>query len=103
MDVFKLVNDIEKVYEDLINNAKNFNLNDIERYREMQRKEFENFINKKNEIINKALLKLSQDLESESKKFSDKIDKAIKKIEKDFQKNIPNLQKLIIIEAGLDF
>ncbi|MFX0002035.1 MAG: hypothetical protein ACFE9C_01210 [Candidatus Hodarchaeota archaeon] len=103
MDIFKWVNDIEKVYEDLINNAKDFNLNDIEQFREMQRKEFENFINKKNEIINIALLKLSQDLESESKKFSDKIDKAIKKIEKDFQKNIPNLQKLIIIEAGLDF
>lgn len=103
MDIFKWVNDIENVYEDLINNAKDFNLNDIEGFREEQRKEFENFINKKNEIINNALLRLSQDVKSEVKMFRDKIDRAIKKIEKQFQKNIPNLQKSIIIEAGLDF
>jgi vacuolar-type H+-ATPase subunit H len=103
MDIFKWVNDIENVYEDLINNAKDFNLNDIEGFREEQRKEFENFINKKNEIINNALLRLSQDVKSEVKMFQDKIDRAIKKIEKQFQKNIPNLQKSIIIEAGLDF
>jgi len=103
MDIFKWIKDIEQVYDDLINNAKDVNLNDIEQFREEQRKEFENFLSKKNELVNFALIKLSKDVDSEIKIFTDDMDKAIKKIEKEFQKNIQNLQNLIITEAGLDF
>ena len=103
MDIFNWIGDIEQVYEELINKAKNFNLDDIEQYREQQRKEFENFLNKKNEIVKNALTLVSQEVKDESIKFRDKIEEAIKKIERDFQKNIQNLQKLIITEAGLDF
>ncbi|MFW9827535.1 MAG: hypothetical protein ACFFEY_08090 [Candidatus Thorarchaeota archaeon] len=103
MNIFKWIGDIEQVYEELINKGKNVNLDDIEQYREQQRKEFENFLNKKNEIVKNALTTVSQEVKDESIKFRDKIEDAIKKIERDFQKNIQNLQKLIITEAGLDF
>ena len=34
MDLFENLKDIEKVYEDLVNNAKNLNLNEIEKFRD---------------------------------------------------------------------
>jgi hypothetical protein len=103
MDVFKWIRDIENVYEDLIDNAKTVNLNDIEEFRESQRKQFEDYLKKKNDLVRNALVTLSKDVDSEIQIFGDKIEKAIKKIEKEFQNSIQNLNKLIISEAGLDF
>lgn len=103
MDIFKWIKDVENVYEELINSAKNVNLNDIEQFREIQRKEFEDYLRKKNDLVNNALITLSKDVDSETKIFRDKMDTAIKKIEKQFQNSIQNLNKLIISEAGLDF
>lgn len=103
MDVFKWIKDIEDVYEDLINKAKDVNLKDIEDFRELQRKTFENFLSKKNELVNNAFFKLTSDVDSEIKMFRDKMNTAIKKIEHEFENNIQNLQKLIITEAELDF
>ncbi len=103
MDIFKWIKDIENVYEELINSAKNVNLNDIEQFREIQRKEFEDYLRKKNDLVNNALITLSKDVGSETKIFRDKMDIAIKKIEKQFQNSIQNLNKLIISEARLDF
>ncbi|MFX0104223.1 MAG: hypothetical protein ACFE75_01875 [Candidatus Hodarchaeota archaeon] len=103
MDIFKWIKDIEKVYEELINNAKSVNLNDIEEFREIQRKEFEDYIRKKNDLVRNALVTLSEDVDSEIIIFREKMDIAIKKIEKEFQNSTQNLNKLIISEAGLDF
>lgn len=103
MDIFKWIKDIENVYEELINSAKNVNLNDIEQFREIQRNEFEDYLRKKNDLVNNALITLSKDVGSETKIFRDKMDIAIKKIEKQFQNSIQNLNKLIISEARLDF
>jgi hypothetical protein len=103
MNIFKWIKDIENVYEDLINSAKTVNLNDIEEFRESQRLNFEEFLKNKNDLVRNALITLSQDVDSEIKVFHEKIDKAIKKIEKEFQNNIQDLNKLIITEAGLDF
>jgi len=41
MDIFKEIKDIERVYEDLITNAKNRNLKDIELFRGEQQKNFD--------------------------------------------------------------
>ena len=40
MDLFESLKDIEKVYEDLLNNAKNLNLNEIEKFRDNEQKRF---------------------------------------------------------------
>ncbi len=103
MDIFKWIKDIENVYDELINNAKTVNLNDIEEFRESQRKKFEDYVKKKNELVKNALTTLSQDVDSEINVFNKKIDKAIKNIENEFQKSVQGLNKLIIAEAGLDF
>ena len=103
MDVFENLKDIEKVYEDLINNAKNLNLKDIEDFRNDQDKKFEQFIKNKNEFVNTTLGNLSIEVDGEIKTFEKKLDNAIKKIEMHFQKNIGKLHELIIEEVGLDF
>ena len=103
MDIFKWIRDIENVYEELIETAKTVNLNDIEEFRESQRMKFEDYVKKKNDLVRNAIITLSQDVDSEIKIFGEKIDIAIKNIEKEFQNNVQDINKLIITEAGLDF
>jgi hypothetical protein len=103
MDLFENLKDIEKIYEDLVNNAKNLNLREIERYRENEQQTFENFIREKNELVNEVLGTLAKEVTTKINTFENKLDEAIKKIELQFQKSIGNLQKLIIEEVGLDF
>jgi hypothetical protein len=103
MDVFDWIKDIERLYENLINNAKDINLKDIEEFREQQRKQFETFLERKNELVNEALITLAMSGDTQNKEFGDQIDKALKKIEVQFQEEIANLHKIIIDEMGLDF
>ncbi len=103
MDLFEWIKDIEKVYEDLINNAKEINLNDIEEFRDQYRKRLEFFIDEKNDLINQALFNLSIEVDKETKVFEEQMDIALNHIKNQFQKEIKNLQELIIVEVGLDF
>ena len=63
----------------------------------------EDYVKKKNDLVRNAIITLSQDVDTEIKIFGEKIDIAIKNIEKEFQNNVQDLNKLIITEAGLDF
>ena len=103
MDLFENLQDIEKVYEDLVNNAKNLNLKEIEKFRDNEERTFEKFIIEKNELVNEVLGTLAKEVTIKINNFENKLDGAIKKIELEFQKTIENLQKLIIEEVGLDF
>lgn len=103
MDLFEWVKDIEKVYEDLIGNAKKLNLNEIEEYRKKQNEKFEDFITKINVLANTAIGNLTVESDIKNNTFAKKLDKAIQNIETEFKKNLENLQKLIIEEVGLDF
>lgn len=103
MDLFEWIKDVDNLYENLINNAKDINLKDIEDFRDQQRKKFEVFLEKKNDLVNNCLIKLALDSDAETKVFEDQMDVVIKKIEVNFQKEVENLHKLIIDEIGLDF
>ncbi len=103
MDLFENLKDIEKIYEDLVNNAKSLNLKEIEKIRDNEEQNFEKFIREKNELVNEVLGTLAKETTTKINTFKNKLDGAIKKIELQFQKSISNLQKLIIEEVGLDF
>ena len=100
---FDWIKDIEIIYENLIKNAKEINLKNIEDFREMQRKKFEVFLEKKNDLVNNALINLTVDSKAQTKIFEDQMDDAIEKIESEFQKQIGNIYELIIDKLGLDF
>jgi len=103
MNLFEWVKDIERVYDNLINNAKNANLKEIEEFREEQNQNFESFLTKINVLINTAIGNLTVEVDKETNIYEKNLDNAIKKIEVDFKKNIGNLQKLIIENVGFDF
>ena len=103
MDLFEWIRDIQKVYDDLISNSKNINLKEIEKFREDQDNKFESFITKINVLVNTALGNLAVDSDIKSNTFEKKLNNALKNIEVEFQKNMGNLEKLIIEEIGLDF
>ena len=103
MDLFESIKEIEKIYEDLIDNAKKLNLKEIEEFRTEQNKKFENFLNKANVLVNTAIGNLTIDVEEKKITFEKHLHDVIKNIEAEFKKNIGNLQKLIIEEVGLDF
>ena len=103
MSLFEWIKDIEKTYEKLVKDAKDINLKTIEEFRDQQKMYFEYYLEEKNDLINDALSKLASDVNKETEGFETQMDKAIKIIEEDFQKEIENLHKLIIDEVGLDF
>jgi len=103
MNLFEWVKDIERVYDNLINNAKNANLKEIEEFRVEQNQNFESFLNNINVLINTAIGNLTVEVDKETNIYEKNLDNAIKKIEVDFKKNIGNLQKLIIENVGFDF
>ncbi|NVM34872.1 MAG: hypothetical protein HWN81_04705 [Candidatus Lokiarchaeota archaeon] len=103
MHLFEWIRDIQTVYENLISNAKNINLKEIETFREDQDKKFDIFISKINVLVNTALGNLAVDIDGKTNIFEKKLNNALKNIELEFQKNIEDLEKLIIEEVGLDF
>ena len=102
MDIFKEIEDIEKIYEELIDNAKNRNIKDIEKLRDDQQKNFEKLIRHKNELVNEVLSNLSKKVNEKTKEFEEMLQIAIDKIETLFQKKTGNLQKLILEKIELD-
>ncbi|MEE9377827.1 MAG: hypothetical protein V3V33_07295 [Candidatus Lokiarchaeia archaeon] len=103
MDLFEWIMDIQSVYEDLISNAKNINLKEIETFRKEQDKKYDIFINKINVLVNTALENLAVDIDGKTNIFKKKLNDALKNIDAEFQKNIEDLEKLIIEEIGFDF
>lgn len=103
MGLFEWIRDIQMVYDDLISNAKDINLKEIETFRDDQDKKFEEFTTKMNVLVNTALGNLTVDIDIQTNDFDKKLNSALKNIEKKFQKNIKNLEKLIIEKVGTDF
>lgn len=103
MDLFEWIRDIQNIYDDLVNNAKNINLKQIEEFREEQDKKFETFLNKINVLVKTALGNLAVDIDVKTNIFEKDQNHAIKNIEVEFKKKMPHLEKLIINEVGLDF
>lgn len=103
MEIFKWVKDIEMVYDDLIEKAKNENLEELREFRENQEGIMEDLLSKKQEILSLAFKNLSIDVNKEIENFDKKLEGLIKKIEKNYQKNKDLIKKSILEKLGFDF
>jgi len=103
VSIFDWIKDIEKQYDNLINNAKTINLKNIEEFRTQQQEQLDKFLDDKNQLVNNALMTLTTSSNVQIKIFEEKMDKAFNKIEEEFQLEIPKLLNLIFNEMGLDF
>ncbi|MFX0186968.1 MAG: hypothetical protein ACFE8A_04435 [Candidatus Hodarchaeota archaeon] len=103
MEIFKWASEIEKVYKDLIDDAKEASFAELQALRNNQEKMTEYAINQKRELVNLALKNLSEEVDKRINKYKNELNNVIKNIEEKYQKNKKNLQKLIIEDLGLDF
>lgn len=103
MEIFKWANEIEKVYDDLIKNAREESLTEIKALRNNQEKMMESTLNQKQNIVNLALKELSEKVEREITSFKNDLNQKIKTIEDQFQKSKNNVIKSITKKLGLEF
>ncbi len=103
MEIFKWVEEIEKIYDDLIEKAKKGSLEDIRKARISQEKDMEEIIYKNQEIVNDASAKVSKEVSEKSKNFEELVKILCNKIEKDYQDNKEGLTSLIFEKLGFDF
>ena len=103
MEIFKWANELEKVYDDLIKNAREESLVEIKALRNNQEKMMEFTLNQKQNIVNLALKELSEKVEKEIASFKNDLNQKIKTIEDQFQKSKNNVIKSIIKKLGLEF
>jgi len=103
MEIFKWVEEIEKIYDDLIEKSKKESLEDIRKARTAQEKEMENTIYKNQEIINEALAKVSKEVSNNSENFEEQLKNLCNKIEKYYQENKEGLSSLLFEKLGFDF
>jgi F0F1-type ATP synthase membrane subunit b/b' len=103
MEIFKWVEEIEKIYDDLIEKAKKESLNEIQKARASQEKEMEKLIRNNQEIINDALAKVNHEVNEKSRNFEELITNLCSKIEKYYQKNKTGLTSILFEKLGFDF
>lgn len=103
IEIFKWTKDIEKIYEGLIDKAKEENLAEMQAFRENQEKLIEKTLLKKQEVVNLALKNISIEINNGISSFNEKLDVAMKKIERKYQKDKIQLIKIIIKKLELNF
>ena len=103
MEIFKWVEEIEKIYDDLIEKAKEGSLKDIRKARTSQEKDMEKIIYKNQEIINDASAKVSKEVSEKSKNFEELVKNLCNKIERDYRNNKEGLTSLLFEKLGFDF
>ncbi|TFG21764.1 MAG: hypothetical protein EU529_12575 [Promethearchaeota archaeon] len=103
MEIFKWTNEIEKVYDDLITNAREESLAEIKALRNNQEKMKEFTLNQKQNIVNLALKELSEKVEKEITSFKNDLNQKIKTIEDQFQMSKNKIIKSITKKLGFEF
>ncbi|MFW9952253.1 MAG: hypothetical protein ACFFKA_19200 [Candidatus Thorarchaeota archaeon] len=103
MKIFEWVEEIERIYDELVEKAKKENLEDIRKERNAQEKLLEDTIHNNQEIINNALATVSKKGTEESSKFEELLTNLRNKIEKYYYENKEVLINSIFKELGFDF
>jgi hypothetical protein len=103
MEFFEKVKDIEEIYKNLINKAKNANLEEIQDFKEKQEVFLTNLIKERKFQVDSTLDSLTQSLNKKSNKFQFELTNQIKELDTEYQENLRKLQKLIIKQLGFEF
>ncbi|MFX1380638.1 MAG: hypothetical protein ACFFA4_16265 [Promethearchaeota archaeon] len=103
MKIFEWVEEVEKIYENLIENAKKESLDELERLRTEQEKNMEERIENNRKIVESALKSLSENLNNEDNFITEKIKDFKEKMEITYKNYKETLFNTIIKEIGFDF
>jgi len=103
MKIFEWVEEIEKIYKRLIDEAKEENLTELENLRSEQEKNMEKRIETNHKIVDSALKSLIQKLDDKDIFITEKIKDFKKRMEKQYKNSKEELFKLLIKDIGFDF
>ena len=103
MEIFKWVEEIEKIYDDLIEKAKDESLGEITKVQSSQAKIMEEMIYRNQENLNKVLNKVSKDVRGKSEEFEVLLKDLCVKIERYYLENKKGLTNLLIEKIGFEF
>lgn len=103
MEIMKWAREIESLYEELIEKAKREKLSEIQDLREKQQNIMDVIYTRKQDVVNSALKRLSEEVYEGVENFRDNLNKTTKIIEKNYQSKKKDLIETIINKLGLDF
>jgi vacuolar-type H+-ATPase subunit H len=103
MKIFDWAKELEKIYEELLEEAKNQNLNEIEELKVENEKLIEESLQHKQKLVKKALNSVSNDADKEIMQFKENLTRILEKWEQDYNKNRLKIINDIIRKLGLDF
>jgi len=103
MEIFKWVEEIEKIYDDLIEKAKDESLEEIKKVQSSQAKIMEEMTYKHQENLNNELTKVSEEVRRQSKEFEVLIKDLCSKIKHYYLENKKGLTDLLFEKIGFDF
>ena len=103
MEIMKWSREIESLYEELIGKARKEKLSEIQDLRDKQQEIMDAIHARKQEVVNTAMKRLSEDIYIGIENFRDSLNKTTKIIERKYQSKKKDLIKTIINKLGLDF
>ena len=103
MEIMKWAREIESLYDELIEKAKREKLSEIQDLREKQQNIMDVIYTRKQDVVNSALKRLSEEVYEGVENFRDNLNKTTKIIEKNYQSKKKDLIETIINKLGLDF
>ncbi|MFW9896536.1 MAG: hypothetical protein ACFFD7_12090 [Candidatus Thorarchaeota archaeon] len=103
MKVFDWVEEIEKIYKDLIDKSKDENLTELENLRSEQEKYMEEKIDTNRKIVDSALKSLIKKLDDKNAFITEKVKEFKTKMAEQYLNSKEELFKLLIRDIGFDF
>ena len=103
MEIFKWAKEIEKVYEDLINEAINERNTDINELENKEKEILNQLINAKLDFVSTVLNQLHQDVDNSVEDFNIKFEEIVNQIQTSYEQNKSKLTNTILEKIGLDF
>lgn len=103
MRIFEWIKDLEKVYQQLIEKARQEHSLEIQVFKEQQENLLKEMLKKNHDLVNLSLESLSEDVSSGTRSYENELDEALKKIENDYHKKKDKLAIQIIKELGFNF
>jgi len=103
MKIFDWANDLEKVYQQLIEKARQENTLEIQDFKEHQENALKELLKKNHDLVNLSLESLSEDVTSGIRSYEAQFDESLKSIEKEYQKKKSELINEIILKLGFNF
>lgn len=103
MEIFEWVEEIESIYDNLVDKAKKESLEEIQKERSEQEKLLEETTRRNEDIIKDALKAVSKIVREESTKFEQFLTNLSNNIEKYYNDNRNDLINSMFKELGFDF